>query len=200
MTAWNGRRALQLGASVLLALAIAACRSSQPFEKQPGRGQNPIKGAPEKEKPIVESEIQPPPYPKNADLLEFKLRGQTTNHFYIDGSSLTVIEGKIVRFVLVIRTSDDVSNVRYAGLQCADHQWKDYAFARADHTWAMVADPQWVAIPDLTFNDYQQTLYKDYFCAGGAVWSGTAGDARKLVRLLKYPPAPDPRVPGTRPY
>jgi hypothetical protein len=85
-------------------------------------------------------------------------------------------------------------------VRCTDRQWKDYAFARGDHTWALAADAQWRPIQDLTFNDYQQTLYKDYFCASGAVWSGPSGDASKLVKLLRSPPQPDPRVPGARPH
>ena len=196
MSAEAARKALRLSAAALFAVLLAGCGPSTPVQKAPQRGQGAFPPpAADKAMPFVESSVTPPAYPKDSDLIEFKLRGQTANRFYIAGPTLSVAEDGVVRFVLAIRTPDEVNNVRFAGLRCADRQWKDYAFARGDHTWALAADPQWRPIQDLAFNDYQQTLYKDYFCAGGAVWSGPSGDANKLVRVLKYPPPWPTRVP-----
>ena len=196
MIAGARRTALWLSAAASLLLATG-CGPGRQFQPAPQRGQGSFvkPDASTQEQPFAESNVGLPAYPKDSDLLEFKLRGLTSNRFFIDGSTLSVGPDKVVRFVLVIRTADDVRNVRFAGLRCDDRQWKDYAFGRSDRTWAVASDAQWRAIQDLTFNDYQQTLYRDYFCASGVVWSGPSGDARSLVRLLKYPPQPDPRAP-----
>jgi tetratricopeptide (TPR) repeat protein len=57
--------------------------------------------------------------------------------------ALTVDPDKIVRFVLLIRTPGGVNNVRFSGLRCNTREWKDYALARADHTWLLDKDPSW---------------------------------------------------------
>jgi hypothetical protein len=186
------------GAVALLALSGCSNVPTEPVRGTPMRGQQQgrLPGVPE-EKPFVEADIAPPPYPADSTLIEFALSGQTSNRFYIDGSSLTVDQDKVVRFILVIRTPGDVNNVRFSGLRCSTREWKDYAIARADHTWVLDKDPSWQWIQNTNFNNYQRTLYHDFFCINGVVSSGPVGDAKKLVKLLKNPPRRDPRVPGT---
>ena len=166
---------------------------------RPGRGdQTPIPAPDEEEKPAAEGQVPPPPYPRDSDLAEFKLRNPTPNRFLIDTSSLTVGKDAIIRFVLVIRTSGNETNVRFSGLRCSDRTWKDYAFVGDDKKWKVDANAQWRAIQELRYNNYQETLYGDYFCLGRGLWiSGKpVGDARKLAKLLRNPPTPDRRVPN----
>jgi CNP1-like family len=183
-------------AAVLLAAAVGcSSRPTEPVKDASMRGTNepPLTGVPTV-KPFVEADVAPPGYPAEANLIEFWLRGQTTNRFFIDGSTLDIGPDRVIRFVLVIRTIEDVRNVRFAGLRCGDRQWKDYAFARSDRTWTRAENAQWRSIENLIVNDYQATLYKDYFCAGGVFSSEPVGDRKKLVKLLKNPPKQDPRV------
>ena len=44
-------------------------------------------------------------------------------------------------------------------------------------------------------NGWNATLYQDYMCAGGVASVAPAGDAAKLVRLLKHPAPRDDRNP-----
>ena len=186
----------RFGAGASLLLILLGCAPSAPVERPTHRGEQvgPFPGAPE-EQPFVEATIAPPAYPRDQDLIEFGLRGVTTNRFFVDGTTLSVAPDKVVRFVLVIRTPEGVNNVRFAGLRCTDKEWKDYAFGRSDHTWIVARDAQWQPVLSPRINNYQGTLYKDYFCTSGVVASGTAGDAEKLVERLKHPPKPDDRVP-----
>jgi hypothetical protein len=188
------RRSLTLIA--LLALFGCSHSSSQPVRGTPMRGQQegPLHGVPEEEA-VVEQNIAPPPYPAESKLIELRLRGLTSNRFFIDSSSLSVAKDKIIRFVLVIRTPEGVSNVSFAGLRCSDRGWKDYAYARADQTWFIDKDSDWRQIQQLSFNDFRNTLYQDYFCVGGVMSTEPAGDSSKLVKLLKNPPVQDPRTP-----
>ncbi len=72
------------------------------------------------EGPWKEAEVALPPYPRDQDLIRFELTGQTTNRFYVDGSSLSVEPDKVIRFALVIRPSGETSTVSYAGVQLQD--------------------------------------------------------------------------------
>ena len=159
-----------------------------------GKQEGPLPGVPE-EQPFVEADVPPPPYPKNSNLTEFYLRGTTSNRFFVDTSSLTVGPDRVVRFALVIRTPEGAETTTFSGLHCSDREWKDYAYGKADGTWSRDPEPRWQRIQNLGFNNYKGTLYNDYLCAGGVSSVAPAGDAKKLVRLLKYPPPKDDRNP-----
>ena len=184
-------------AAALALLAVFMLGLIGPAEAVRRRDQeNPITNAPESEDDkAVELDIAPPAYPKDSKLTEFTLRGQTANRFFIDPTTLSLEKDRIIRFAMVIKSPTGETNVRYAGLRCSKREWKDYAFGRADGTWAKDEDAEWQPIQELIWNNYQRTLYKDYFCVGGVLGTKPAGDASKLVKLLKNPPKPDPRVP-----
>ncbi len=188
-----------VGALLLLLGCSHAPTPTEPARNTPARGkqQGPLPGVPE-EQPFVEANVPPPPYPKDANLAEFYLRGQTTNRFFIDTSSLTVGPDRIVRFALVIRTPENTETTTFSGLRCSEREWKDYAYGRSDRTWSLDPSPQWRRIQELNFNNYRGTLYQDYLCVGSALSAHPAGDAAKLVRLLKYPPPRDDRNPTKR--
>lgn len=186
------------GAAVAALLTLVGCShiSSEPTRGIPPRGkqEGPLPGVPE-EQPWVEANVPPPAYPADADLTEFHLSGQTNNRYFIDTSSLTVGPDRVVRFALVIRTAQGVDNATFSGLRCSEREWKDYAYGRDDRTWSVSHTPQWRRIQNINFNNYQGTLYQDYLCAGGVSAVAPAGDAAKLVRLLKHPVPRDDRNP-----
>jgi len=179
-------------------LVLFGCSHVTPTEPartaQRGKQEGPLPGVPE-EKPFVEANVPPPPYPKDSTLAEFYLRGQTTNRFFVDTSSLSVGADRIIRFALVVRTPENVETATFSGLRCATREWKDYAYGRGDRTWSIDATPEWRRIQDVVLNNYRWTLYADFMCVGGVTSVGPAGDSAKLVRLLKYPPARDDRNP-----
>jgi len=181
-----------------IALLLFGCSNvpTEPVRGTPMRGQQqgPLPGVPE-EKPFVEENVPPPPFPVQSNLIEFKPRNLTSNRFFIDGSTLSVAKDKVVRFVLVVRTPEGASNTTFSGMRCRERDWKDYAYARADHTWAVAKDADWRPIQELSFNNYKSTLYEDLFCTHGVLSTEPAGDSQKLVKLLKKPPIADPRVP-----
>jgi len=187
-----------VGAIVLLFGCSHAPTPTEPARTpQRGKQEGPLPGVPE-EQPFVEVNVPPPSYPRNSDLTEFYLRGQTTNRFFIDTSTLSVGPDRIVRFALVIRTPENIDTTTFSGLRCATREWKDYAYGRSDATWSLASAPEWRRIQALNFNNYRGTLYQDYFCIGSALSAHPAGDAAKLVRLLKYPPSKDDRNPTKR--
>jgi len=156
--------------------------------------ENPITNFPE-EAQWSERNATPPAYPQDRDLAELKLTGSTRNRFLVDTKSLSVGEDEVVRFVLVIETPEKAHNVTFSGLRCETQEWKDYAFANRDRTWRVDETAEWRLIQERNRNNYQHTLFKDYFCYGGVMSGGPAGDAKVLVRNLKYPLVQDNRVP-----
>jgi hypothetical protein len=149
----------------------------------------------EDEGPWKEAEITLPPYPRDRDLIRFVPTGQTTNRFYVDGSSLTVGTDKVIRFTVVIRSPEGASTVTYSGVNCRPGEWKDYAFGREGERWERDSDPQWRKIEDKRINNYQYTLAAQNLCTFGLFTGGPIGDAKFLVRRLKYPPPVESRVP-----
>jgi hypothetical protein len=184
----------------VIAAAWLAMSVAQPSEAadRPGRGdQSPVPGVPERdEQETREVQVSPPSYPREGDLAEFTLRNPTINRFFIDTSTLTIAKDRIVRFVLVVRTPSNETNVRFAAIRCENREWKDIAFAGDDHSWNIDENAQWRRIQQLRYNNFQETLYTDFFCTSGVLSSHVAGDTRKLVKLLRYPPKRDPRVPN----
>jgi hypothetical protein len=123
------------GAAVLLVLFGCSNVPTEPVRGASQRGQQnkPLHGVPEEEA-VVELNVAAS-VPGGSNLIEFKLRGITTNRFFIDGSSLSV-----GRQGYSIRPGDPhYGGARacvFPGLRCNDRDWKDYAHAREDETWA----------------------------------------------------------------
>ncbi len=116
------------------------------------------------EGPWKEAQIALPPYPRDQELIRFEPTGQTTNRFYVDGSSLTVDPDKVVRFALVIRSPGEASTATYAGVNCKTGEWKEYAYGRDGKAWEAVKEPEWRPIHDQRINNYQHTLASEFLC------------------------------------
>lgn len=183
-------------ATAVVGLALLAIGLSAAVAGAQQRGQQPISPPPEQEE-VAELTVPPPPYPVDATLIEFSLYGRTRNRFYVDGSTVSVGPDKVIRFVLVVRTPSKTSNVSFVGVRCKTREWKDYAYARADRTWALYGQAQWRPIQELSINNYQYTLFDEFLCYGGVRSGGPIGTAELIVRNLKRPITPDSRVPRT---
>jgi hypothetical protein len=185
-----GGRAARIAALALLASGIA-CGPAVAQRVQP------IQPPAQTPEVVAELSVPPPPYPADADLIPFTLYGRTPNKFYVDGKTLTVGADKIIRFVLVVRSPSNVRNVSFAGVNCKTREWKDYAYARTDRTWVVNQQAQWRYIQELSINNYQYTLFDEFFCYGGWRSGAPIGTAELIVRNLKRPITPDSRVPRT---
>jgi hypothetical protein len=134
------------------ALAAAACGSTKPQEQSDWERRN-LQGV------ATEEEVEPPPYPIRANLLEFKIADAGGFRFFIDRESLSVTKEGLVRYVLVARSPEGVDNVTFEGIRCASAEQRLYALGRPDHSWG-TARATWrpVATPR------HVTLTRDFFC------------------------------------
>jgi hypothetical protein len=172
-------------ASFLFA-AIAMGAAAQAQKPLPGYNPNFEEEAPWQEL----KEVEPPAFPKQENLREFYVSPVTTNNYFIDASTLSVGSDRIVRYVLVVRTSGGATNVSFEGIHCTDLTWKHYAAGRSDGTWVKprTARAEWRPFENHAVNRYHAALSRDLFCPSGSAIS-TADEGRNALRLGKHPNA-----------
>lgn len=139
-----------------------------------------IGGVPE-EKAFKEDALALPAYPPAAGLIEFKLRGQPKNRFFIDRNSLSLGEDRVVRYSLTIRTPGGGNNVSYEGLRCKTGEYKIYAHGTSNGTWVNAREPKWQGVGATTANP-RYGLWADYICSSEAVRGRNVAD---LILNLK---------------
>lgn len=118
----------------------------------------------DEEKPWIETEVALPPYPADADLIEFYVSAATSNRFFIDGKSLSLGSDGVVRFALVVLTSGGATNVSYEGIRCSAREVRLYAIGRSDRTWSPSRLAVWKPIENKPINRHHAALSRDFFC------------------------------------
>lgn len=141
------------------------------------------------EKQWSEESVDPPAYPREADLTEFYVGAATSNRFFVDGTTLHVGKDGIVRYVLVVRTSGGATNVTFEGIHCQTREYKIYASGRKDGTWAQAVRPVWRPIENKLVNRHHAALNRDLLCPIGNPIN-TADEGRDALRRGKHPLVP----------
>ncbi|MBP7790680.1 MAG: CNP1-like family protein [Zoogloea sp.] len=126
------------------------------------------------------SPVSLPAVPQDKELLEFDGGVLTRNHFFVDGSSVSIQADGEVRYVLVVRTPGGGINVTYEGLRCDERRFRVYHFGRPDGAWVRARRDDWTLIENQPLNQHRKTLFRDVFCAQGTVDSPEA--ARQALR------------------
>jgi hypothetical protein len=138
---------------VLLLLALTACSSTP--EVSDWERQNMAREAPSEEA------VTPPPFPQRGKLIEYPIADAAGFHFFVDGSTLSVDQHGIVRYVLVAQSPTGAQNVTFEGLRCAAAQHRVYATGQSDGTW-LPARTAWQPVANA--RRWQLALYREYFC------------------------------------
>ena len=187
MTAYHapGSAARLIVAVAVIVVALGACGgSSAPRTKAPQRGMaEDIGGVPE-EKEFKEIEVAMPPFPDESRLLEFQLRRNSANRFYVDRDSISVGSDRVVRFSAVIKSASGALNTSYEGMRCKTSEYKVYAYGIKNGEWTKARDSQWRRI-ERSSVDFRFTLYKDYFCDIEAI---AGRNEKDLIANLKGNP------------
>lgn len=161
---------------VLCGLGLASLASAQGQRAMP----DDVGGIPE-EKAFKEDAVSLPAFPRDADLIEFKVRGPSRNRFHVDPGSLSLGEDRVVRYALVIKTPGGSSNVSYEGMRCKTSEYKVYAYGSVDGKWVAAREPQWKEV-GATPSNFHYGLWVDYFCGSESVRGRNAAD---LIANLK---------------
>ncbi len=110
-----------------------------------------------------------PPYPLEANLLEFHVdQSGPKFRFFIDSLSIDTGENDgVIRYTLVIRSHGGSENVMFEAMHCSAQQYKTFAFGTRQKKFRPVRKPRWRAIPPATGNNaYRHELWKFYLCEG----------------------------------
>jgi hypothetical protein len=149
---------------VCLSFAISGCGSSTPPNvKSSQRGMQADVGGVIDEKDFKEIDVELPAYPGEADLIEFRLRRNSSNRYYVDSKSISIGPDRVVRYSAVIESQSGALNTSYEGMRCKTSEYKVYAYGIKDGEWSNARGSQWRKI-ERSSADFRFTLYKDYFC------------------------------------
>ena len=116
--------------------------------------------------PQPENALVLPPYPQQKDLLEFSAGPVGSHRYFIDKQSILVGADGVVRYSVVVRAAGGATNTTYEGLRCATGQKRLYAVGRGDGKWVEAKSSDWTEIRARSPNEYQATLFADFFCPG----------------------------------
>lgn len=109
-----------------------------------------------------EAEVRLPPYPRDADLIEFQVSSGATFRFFIDAASLSVADDGVVRYTLVARSPSGVANVSFEGIRCSTKSYKVYARGTGGN-WSR-REGEWQLIEERTIQRWHNVLYWEYLC------------------------------------
>ncbi len=122
-----------------------------------------------------------PAAPTKENLLPFYVSPSATMNFAIDAPSVSVTSDGIVRFTLVITSTEGARNVSHEGIRCKTAERKLYATGTADGSWSASRNDAWSQIRDVGANRQYAALFGDYFCELGSV----AGNATTIVKRIR---------------
>ena len=118
----------------------------------------------ESDKPWVEQLTQLPPYPEEKNLMAFDAGAVSSNQYFVDTTSIKIGEDGVIRFSLVIKSSEGALNISYEGIRCATKERKLYALGRNDKTWSQPRVSEWQKLDFVRQFYAQRELSKNIFC------------------------------------
>jgi hypothetical protein len=109
--------------------------------------------------------VQPPPWPNDADLVEFRISDRTSPfRHYIDTKSLSVDAQQIVRYTVVVKSSSGGSNVAYEGIRCTPNgAFRTYAYGSGGR-FLPTAGADWRDVNANGVPPYVKDLHRFYLC------------------------------------
>ena len=119
------------------------------------------------EKAWAEIAVQLPAFPKEADLLEFKVGSVVNTRFFIDAESISVGSDDVIRYTLIVVSSGGARNISYEGMRCATGERRFYAFGHPDTGWSKAKGSRWFRVSGGS-NNHHVELYSNFFCTVGA--------------------------------
>ena len=133
------------------------------------------------QKPPAENTVTLPPYPQDRDLLEFAAGPASSHRYFIDKQSLLVGNDGIVRYAVIVKAAGGAVSASYEGIRCNPAQKRLYAVGRGEK-WIEAKNAQWTEIRPRIANEYQATLYMDFFCTNRLIVQNREEALRVLLR------------------
>jgi hypothetical protein len=122
------------------------------------------RGAIDEKKPAAEQAVVLPPYPQDANLVEFAFSASGSHRYFVDSATLDVGADGIVRYALVVKTAGGASNASFEGIRCTTYEKRIYALGHPQRKWIEARRSVWEPIQAGRANEHQAVLYAEYFC------------------------------------
>ena len=115
-----------------------------------------------------ENETQPPAALNRSQLIPFDMSIRTELQFSVDASSVSVGSDRVVRYVLLARSSGGTENILYEGLRCETAEARNYArWNQAEQRWVPSgASKPWRALSGVAASLPAARLAYLAFCDG----------------------------------
>ncbi|MDH5436254.1 MAG: CNP1-like family protein [Gammaproteobacteria bacterium] len=128
-----------------------------------------------------EAKVSIPALPDDADLIHVSIDANKTSYeHFIDKKSISVGTDGVVRYSIVLKSSNGISNVFYEGIHCSVKEYKVYATASGKKFHPM-KQSKWKAINYSHY--YRSDLYKNYLCDR---MSDSPFKKEQIVRRIEY--------------
>lgn len=151
------------------ALLVAACVARAQLVPDPGAAATPLPPPP------------PPPL-KLEGLVPLEIPGSALR-FGIDPGSISVGSDKVVRYVVVARSTSGVVNAMYEGIRCQSGEFAVYARHSGSGGWSVLSEPSWRPLQDQRNSRHSLLIARSGACNG----RGVNGSADQIVRDLSSP-------------
>lgn len=138
--------------------------------------------------PWREASVQLPPWPEDADLVEFKLDGPPGPfRYFIDTKHLRVGTDRVVRYTLVAEGRNGTRNLSVEGIRCTPQgQYNVYAYGVAGRFSALEGG-EWQRVSTLDAEPYRLALWRYHLCVPREFQPRPKGD---MIRSLTGQIAP----------
>lgn len=133
------------------------------------------------EEPVDATPLVLPAAPAKENLLPFYVSPVATMNFAVDATSVSVTPDGVVRFTLVITSTEGARNVSHEGIRCKTAERKLYATGGTDGNWSTSRNDAWSQIRDVGANRQYAALFNEYFCDFGSA----AGNAATIVKRMR---------------
>ena len=132
---------------------------------------------------LKESGLELPAFPQRENLIPFDVSESFGFQFFIDTKSLSVGKDEIIRYVVILVSSEGATTAYYEGMRCSTREIKRFAeaFSESQGKWSLSRDPSWVTVSTIGRNNYRFALYNDYWCNVGAPIFST----KDMIRAIK---------------
>lgn len=139
-------------------LALCGVSQAQLIRNAPGEPSPPA---------ITEIGVPWPAFPQIGGMREVYVSAATSHRFFVDPGSL-VVNGKQVRYALLVRSAGGAENYSLETIDCDNLQWRLDATGR-DGVWSASRVSDWRPIENKPINRVHAALAKEYFCPNGGV-------------------------------
>lgn len=114
-----------------------------------------------------EDSVALPAAPVADQLIPFEVDVSNANRFFVDPASINIGKDGVVRFTVVIESSEGARTVNFEGIRCETRERKIYAFGQADGTWVKSQGASWIPMlkqQHKLHNAYYAVLANEYLC------------------------------------